>query len=574
MYVEAICPLCLAVHIVPEDMRGEKYRCEECEEVFIINRKSRRTSKRPPRPREVKPADEVEEVTLAPADEVLPEAKRADERPKKRRPGDDDDEVFEIPDEAVGGGAPRTGSPTKRRAGRRGDDDEEDRPRKRPARRSGAAVALMIGLGVVGLGVGVGLIYAGIHFAFPEVPAQTGQAQANKDGPDKAPKGPDKEPMKKEPPKKEPPPDQGPPRTDPPKKEPPKVAAVLWDLKVDPPVKPLELPAGFTKEIKVPGLTTKAVFPTATSSPCLAVGDNFTPDDVREVWDLQANERVGKVSGSLVSASAPVLSPDGAHLALPANRPGAVDVWAVKTNKKVTVEAGSPGFLPELIDFAGPGTLLTANRIGSALQLQVWDADSGRRVREVRVDKPVRGSGHVRDTLAISPGGAYLALAVADTLWVYDLKTGQVIGERPLREDFGKRPMDCRGLTFSPDGSELAGIFWGGPRGSVFCWDMARGDFVCEAPLPAGTSVHVALSGAYRGRAIDWLAGRRGWLLYGQLVVERKPGAGPAAAPAGLQNATAPVSHLIGPEHIATLPGGLGGNKVLTVTRFDPDKVK
>src|SRR5438876_3022021 len=101
MYVEAICPLCFAAHVVPAEMRGEKYRCDECEEVFIVNKKSRKTSKRPPRPRTVRPADELDEVTPADAPDVLPLAKgalagrrRADEsragRPgnrRARRPG-------------------------------------------------------------------------------------------------------------------------------------------------------------------------------------------------------------------------------------------------------------------------------------------------------------------------------------------------------------------------------------------------------------------------------------------------------------------------------------------------------
>ena len=75
MYVEAICPLCLARHVVPADMRGEKYRCEECEEVFIVSRKAKKTDKRPSRPPEVQPADELGEVIPVEEAEVLPEAK-------------------------------------------------------------------------------------------------------------------------------------------------------------------------------------------------------------------------------------------------------------------------------------------------------------------------------------------------------------------------------------------------------------------------------------------------------------------------------------------------------------------
>src|SRR5271165_7138533 len=98
MYIEAICPLCLHTHILRADMRGEAYRCEECEELFIIHRKSRKIDKRPPRPRRVRPADDMEEVSAADEPEVLPVATESSSRKRRRR------------------------------------DDEDDRPRKRPAR--------------------------------------------------------------------------------------------------------------------------------------------------------------------------------------------------------------------------------------------------------------------------------------------------------------------------------------------------------------------------------------------------------------------------------------------------------
>src|SRR5262245_38301187 len=107
MYVEAICPLCLASHVLSEDMRGEKHRCEECEEVFVVSRKSKRTNKKPPRPRQVKAADEQEEATpveAAEVAEVLPEARLTEDVPKKKKPRADDEEVLEIPDDAVQGG--------------------------------------------------------------------------------------------------------------------------------------------------------------------------------------------------------------------------------------------------------------------------------------------------------------------------------------------------------------------------------------------------------------------------------------------------------------------------------------
>src|SRR5437773_2208543 len=97
MYVEATCPLCLATHILPIEMRGEKYRCEECEEVFIVNRRSKRTSKKPPRPRKVRAADDLEEATPANEPDVLPVAT---ESPSRRRERDGDDRPRKRPTRA------------------------------------------------------------------------------------------------------------------------------------------------------------------------------------------------------------------------------------------------------------------------------------------------------------------------------------------------------------------------------------------------------------------------------------------------------------------------------------------
>ena len=103
----------------------------------------------------------------------------------------------------------------------------------------------------------------------------------------------------------------------------------------------------------------------------------------------------------------------------------------------------------------------------------------------------------------------------------------------------------------------------------MYCWEAARGGLACDVALPAGMLVNPGVSAAYRGRALDWLANRRGWLVYGQMVIDRKAG-GPAVAPPGLGDPHAPVRHLIGFGHVATLPGG---SKALAVSPFDAGKL-
>ena len=45
----------------------------------------------------------------------------------------------------------------------------------------------------------------------------------------------------------------------------------------------------------------------------------------------------------------------------------------------------------------------------------------------------------------------------ASTLWVYDLQSGRKAGETRAEEQFLE--LNCKGMAFSPDGAELAGLF-------------------------------------------------------------------------------------------------------------------
>jgi len=591
MYVEAICPLCLACHIVPDDMRGEKYRCEECEEEFIVSKKAKLTSKKPPRPREVKPADEPDgEVTAVEEAEVLPEAKLVQDAPKKK-PRADDEEVLEIPDDAVQSGSPRVKTapaakprrddrdeeddrPRKRR---RDEEDDYDRPRRRSVRRSGAPVGLLVGLGAgLVLLLSLGGVAAWWALSDDDDKPQP-QAQANPP----ANNGPGKEPMKKQAPPKVDPPKVDPPKVDPPKVEPPKVEPpnveppVEWTVKVDPPAAAVKLPAEPKTDIAVPGRTGQIIFP-RSPSPFVAIGSNLLRDDQRQIWNLRTGKMTSNVLGAIRSSQNPVLSPDGAHLAfVPIENPGTIDVWTLRPGGKVNIDIGSPLFPIDLLDFAGPGKLLTGRFGGDRTTFRLYDVATGKPEREF-----VTGTvgGHVADAVAVSPGGAYLALVDRENLQVYDLKTGAAVGQRPVPKEvgLGPRPLKCLGLSFSPDGSELAGVFTVlRQRPRLICWDVVKGDVACDTFFPQQTRIQPWPQDVYRGHAIDWLGDRRGWLLFGYTMVERnKPGLATFLPPPPAMGSPIP-RHLVGTEHVVTLATGSTPDKrVLTVSKFDADKPK
>jgi hypothetical protein len=380
------------------------------------------------------------------------------------------------------------------------------------------------------------------------------------------------ESRKKEPPRAEQPPAEPPkanaPPAEPPKKEPPRAEPpAVWAVKADPPAAPVKLPADFKKEVAAPGALAQLRFP-AGLSPFVLIGTNLRAEDERQVWNLQTGQMTGKVVGKIDSSRPPILSPDGAHVAFH-DRPGTVDVWAPGPGKKVTIDVGA-GLLTDYTDFAG-GKLLTARKVGTALQFQLWDVATGQSV--LTFVPPGTQTGISRDGFAVSPGGAYLALASRESLLIFDLKAGTLVGQRAMPKWEPGRIVSCHGLSFSPDGSELAGLFYGtvSPMHLV-CWDVAKGEVVSENSVPLDRPQAGTLA-VYRGHVLDWVGDRRGWLLYGYTMVERGKDGSATFLPQPPQTGSPIPRHLVGPGHVATLAAAAKpGEFVLTVRPFDADK--
>jgi hypothetical protein len=351
-----------------------------------------------------------------------------------------------------------------------------------------------------------------------------------------------------QPPRKDPPKDV-PPRVDPPRRDPPPGAeAAGWHVEPDPAAEAVKLTAPPKQPIAIRGTSAEVVFPSGPS-PFVALGGNVLAADARTVCDLRTGQAAGNLAGK-VELSHPVLNTDGTQLAgtVPA-KPGSVDVWTLATGKADRVQVTTAATGVDLIDLVGPGRVLVA-RFGAKNNrvFQVWDVAAARMEREVQGP-----TSYERDSLALSPGQRYLALVAQEKLQVYDLKTGTLAGERKPPRDDSPGLGTCRGLAFSPDGAELAGLFVTGGKTRLLSWDVARGEVAADLSFPGDLKTTVKHAILYQGRYLDWLADRSGWLVYGLLVIDHDTGNVVATLPA--DDPTPGPRRVVGKDHVAIVSG-------------------
>ncbi len=531
MNVEAICPHCQNRHVVSAKMRGVAFRCAACHADFLVSRTAKETDQRAPHdpaPDRTRGAMQAGIPVLRPGAPDRPDAGDRKDRPHK---------------------------PAQ--------ESVEDLLRLRLQRRPGLLLGLGIGLGI-GVVLLIGLLGAGAWWLF------AGHKDKEADlRPQAQAAAPADLPPKDEPPraanKDEPPRAANPPRDFP-------FKPVAWKVRIDPPpIPPVKLPADFKKDVAVPALHTQAIFPRATWSPVVAVGNNAANGESREIWDLQNDRKINTLEGRFLP-SREILSPDGAYLIrIPIRLRAIMDIWSLKTGQQLFLIDLAKDFNPELSEFTAPGKLMTV-RATVGLTFDVWNLETVQ--HELTIHGPVRNAMSDRESMAVSPGGGYVAVMTRYALLLYSLTTGELAGQITLGNEGDRQIYLSWGMSFSPDGSELAALVPVGREWHVFCWDMRNGTLVADvAPVPPGTAIEGSIRYYYTGRIFDWLPDRKGWLLYGEIFVDRKRG-GPAVAPPVLKAGGPPVRHLIGFDHVATLPAGLGGQKVLSVGRFDLNQLK
>lgn len=556
MNVEAVCPVCRSAHVVPIELRGAEYRCDDCEELFIVHPKAKVTDKPPRRRPRVVP--------------LTPEApKAAMVEPAEAAPP--------VPDDAIQS-EPRR-QPTRPAASRRparveeGDEDEDDdRPRPRRKQSSGGPGAVIIGVCVVG-GIGLLVVLGGaLGWWFLSSPSPVANTPPVAVPPAPAPAAP--APMKPAPAPMQPVP-PAPPAPAPAKPEPPRVGIPnpvrprpnppappappaplvengVWRVTRDAGAYP-RLPAGAPLapiEAEASGLAT-AVVP-ALPSPFVALGSNSLPNHKRTVWDLRTRAVVGEMTGRLEISDTPTrplaLAPDGAHFAaIPRRIPHhGVEVWSFAEKRLRHLDLSST---VTWMEFVGPGRLLAhAPQTGGKKRFHLWDVTTGREERSFDGPDLLR-----RESTALSAGGAYVAVAGAMKVQVYDVRTGQLVGERgfPRFKEFSAS--NCQGLAFAPDGSALAGLFESGLTSWVAVWDIPGGQLVGQHEVTFDRAM-VTGPRLARGRPLQALPDSSGWLVHGAVVVDRASGAMRHTLPA--LEGTPSARFVVAADHFGRFRGG------------------
>jgi WD40 repeat protein len=212
----------------------------------------------------------------------------------------------------------------------------------------------------------------------------------------------------------------------------------------------------------------------STGSPVLREGKG-------KVWDAQTGQELLALQGAFRSV---VFSPDGKRLASAATVPGisepgkpkavepkgqAVElkVWDAQTGQELLalrlkewlgIGGGfSVAFSPDGKRLASGGTAFGRDLRSPTAELKVWDAQTGRELLTVQGPS---------DSVAFSPDGTRLVGASNKTVKVWDAQTGQELLTFD-REGFS----GPQKVIFSPDGTRLAG----GSGAEVKVWDAQTG---------------------------------------------------------------------------------------------------
>lgn len=244
--------------------------------------------------------------------------------------------------------------------------------------------------------------------------------------------------------------------------------------------------------------------------------------DVFEVWDLAKRRKVGQLKGKNGFQGEFSLSPDGKYVAGEVREDGRfgshgpIQVWSIAGAAKVCeIAAPSNDRDVDILDYAGPETLLGVYRRGDNTMLKVWNISDGSEKLTVDLGKEQVD----RRRYALSPGRKYFVAFDNQVIRFFDLISGSAQGIIYLPSGYR-----CEAFSFSPDGTEFAAVCDVDWKANVVVWQTMTGEMKSQVKIEHRAGELVDGAEKIGGLAIGWLTSGEGWLLGGKKAISRKDG--------------------------------------------------
>lgn len=303
------------------------------------------------------------------------------------------------------------------------------------------------------------------------------------------------------------------------------------------------------------------VFPAA---PSLLVASFPQSRHLPAVWSFATAEQVGVIR-ALGRATAPfAVSSNGRFVAGkgPSTTKTVIQVCSLDDVQPVRALApdGYSGNL-ESLSFLDDNHLLAVIREGSEQVAHVWRISDGTLCGRFSVGAPPGVAAH-----AVSPGGQFLAVASGRRLIIHEFPAGEAAGRIDLARSGGLPTLDCQGLAFSPDVTELAGYCPGQITSRIVVWNLETGAQVIEHVFSADWIAASTQAREPTGAPIAWLADGTGWLVRDRLVIDRELGTLRWTVPRSDQRAVFRSAHVVGLDHLAIVEDFKDAQRVSVVS--------
>lgn len=296
---------------------------------------------------------------------------------------------------------------------------------------------------------------------------------------------------------------------------------VDWNVQFDPLTEQIAIEDERKLRVPLPGgVDIQDVLWPATPSFFVAMGNNDNDRSVREVFDIRSRKKVGRIGGFAAWRAKSALSPNGKFFAVSNNQSKGIFVWDVEGSKAKGTLPFPSDWGATSLTFAGTKRLVAA---GPKVPLQVWSLPDGNPERTINLPEEVEDK-----TVACSHGGKYAAVyrkkQNEQAIHFYDLDTGELAGAAgvPLQGGNSFWTPGCHALMFSPDGEELAGLFEETFTGKfLYVFNLKDGEVTFTYKLEDGDNPWWPEANS---TPIQWFPHKHRWLLFGNLLLDRKVG--------------------------------------------------